>query len=213
MRPAGSFSAGCRAWVIAASLFCDPNGCSKRQPNKAAGSGTTGAYVVRVCEEGPRPTTRLGGCSFAFPSKLVCFPSLGRAPMLVYVRPLNEVLLRARVPGAQDQHGYPPNPSHRARSASKKGAWPFPLILLRLRIARTPSRSCALRFHRHIHEGRHTIRPFLIRHPQLEPIGPFLGHEAIKICGRAGNGYALRQPRCVSSSSLLAQAGPVATPW
>jgi hypothetical protein len=27
--------------------------------------------------------------------------------MLVYVRPSNEALLRARVPGAQDQHGYP----------------------------------------------------------------------------------------------------------
>ena len=27
--------------------------------------------------------------------------------MLVYVRPSNEALLRARVPGAQDQHGCP----------------------------------------------------------------------------------------------------------
>jgi hypothetical protein len=27
--------------------------------------------------------------------------------MLVYVRPSNEALLSARVPGAQDQHGYP----------------------------------------------------------------------------------------------------------
>ena len=34
-------------------------GCSKRQPNKAAGSGTTGAYAVRVCEEGTRLTTQL----------------------------------------------------------------------------------------------------------------------------------------------------------
>jgi hypothetical protein len=41
------------------------------------------------------------------PSKLACFPSLGRAPMLVYVRPSNEALLRARVPGAQDQRGCP----------------------------------------------------------------------------------------------------------
>ena len=39
---------------------------------------------------------------FNDPSKLACFPSLGRAPMLVYVRPSNEALLRARVPGAQD---------------------------------------------------------------------------------------------------------------
>jgi hypothetical protein len=30
--------------------------------------------------------------------------------MLVYVRPSNEALLRARVPGAQDQHGCPFNP-------------------------------------------------------------------------------------------------------
>jgi hypothetical protein len=30
--------------------------------------------------------------------------------MLVYVRPSNEAILRARVPGAQDQRGCPPNP-------------------------------------------------------------------------------------------------------
>ena len=49
--------------------------------------------------------------------------------MLVYVRPSNEALLRARVPGAQDQCGWPSHPSDRARSASKKGTWqlPFPL--------------------------------------------------------------------------------------
>jgi len=39
---------------------------------------------------------------------------------LVYVRPSNEALLRARVPGAQDQRGCSSNPFHRARSASKK---------------------------------------------------------------------------------------------
>ena len=32
--------------------------------------------------------------------------------MLVYVRPSNEALLRARVPGAQGQRGCPPIPSH-----------------------------------------------------------------------------------------------------
>ncbi|TKS62954.1 MAG: hypothetical protein EWM73_01944 [Nitrospira sp.] len=47
--------------------------------------------------------------------------------MLVYVRPSNEALLRARVPGAQDQRGCPSNPFHRARSASKEGNWPLPL--------------------------------------------------------------------------------------
>ena len=46
--------------------------------------------------------------------------------MLVYVRPSNEALLRARVPGAQDQRGCPSNPFHRARSASKEGTWPLP---------------------------------------------------------------------------------------
>ena len=46
--------------------------------------------------------------------------------MLVYVRPSNEALLRARVPGAQDQCGCPSNPFYRARSASKKGTWPLP---------------------------------------------------------------------------------------
>ena len=48
------------------------------------------------------------------------------------MRPSNEALLRARVPGAQDQRGCSSNPFHRARSASKKGTWslslrsPFP---------------------------------------------------------------------------------------
>ena len=48
--------------------------------------------------------------------------------MLVLLRPSNEALLRARVPGAQDQRGCPSNPFHRARSASKKDglAAPFP---------------------------------------------------------------------------------------
>jgi hypothetical protein len=40
--------------------------------------------------------------------------------MLVYVRPSNEALLRARVPGAQDQYGCPSHLSDRAASASKK---------------------------------------------------------------------------------------------
>ena len=35
-------------------------------------------------------------------------------------------LLRARVPGAQDQRGCPSHPFHRARSASKKNTWPLP---------------------------------------------------------------------------------------
>jgi hypothetical protein len=65
------------------------------------------------------------------PSKLACFSSLGRAPMLVYVRPSNEALLRARVPGAQDQRGCPSHHSYRARSASKKDdlTTPFPLTI------------------------------------------------------------------------------------
>jgi hypothetical protein len=46
--------------------------------------------------------------------------------MLVNVRPSNEALLRARVPGAQDQRGCPSHPFHRARSVSKKGIWPLP---------------------------------------------------------------------------------------
>jgi hypothetical protein len=46
--------------------------------------------------------------------------------MLVYVRPSNEALLRARVPGAQDQRGRPSNPFHHGDSASKKGTWLLP---------------------------------------------------------------------------------------
>ena len=57
--------------------------------------------------------------------------------MLVYVRPSNEALLRARVPGAQDQRGCPSNPFHRARSASKKGTWPLPSSSYTGRGART----------------------------------------------------------------------------
>ena len=40
--------------------------------------------------------------------------------MLVYVRPSNEALPRARVPGAQDQCGCPSHPFHRGAAASKK---------------------------------------------------------------------------------------------
>jgi hypothetical protein len=47
--------------------------------------------------------------------------------MLAYVRPSNEALLRARVPGAQDQRGCPFNPSYRARSASMKDGWLLPI--------------------------------------------------------------------------------------
>ena len=46
--------------------------------------------------------------------------------MLVYVRPSNEALLRARVPGAQDQRGCPSNPFYRGGSASKKNDLPAP---------------------------------------------------------------------------------------
>jgi hypothetical protein len=45
--------------------------------------------------------------------------------MLVYVRPSNEALLRARVPGAQDQCGCPSHHSYRARSTSKECTWPL----------------------------------------------------------------------------------------
>ena len=61
--------------------------------------------------------------------------------MLVYVRPSNEALLRARVPGAQDQRGYPSHPFHRARSASKKGTWLLPSSLQR------PARLSGYEFH------------------------------------------------------------------
>ena len=41
--------------------------------------------------------------------------------MLVYVRPSNEALLRARVPGAQDQRGRPFHPSKLARYLFRDG--------------------------------------------------------------------------------------------
>ena len=46
--------------------------------------------------------------------------------MLVYVRPSNEALLRARVPGAQDQRGRLPISFYRGGSASKKNGLPAP---------------------------------------------------------------------------------------
>src|SRR5713101_328360 len=46
------------------------------------------------------------------PSKLARFTLPGKAPVLVYVRPSNVALLRARVPGAQDQRGCPSNPPY-----------------------------------------------------------------------------------------------------
>ena len=63
------------------------------------------------------------------PSTLDCFFYLGRAPTLVYVRPSNEALLRARVPGAQDQRGCPSNPFCRGGSASKRIVLTLPLLL------------------------------------------------------------------------------------
>ena len=39
--------------------------------------------------------------------------------MLVYVRPSNEALLRARVPGAQDQRGCPSHPSHPSQQTTR----------------------------------------------------------------------------------------------
>ncbi len=47
--------------------------------------------------------------------------------MLVYVRPSNEALPRARVPGAQDQYGCPSRLSDCAAPASKKDGLATPL--------------------------------------------------------------------------------------
>jgi|CXWL01.1.fsa_nt_gi hypothetical protein len=41
--------------------------------------------------------------------------------MLVYVRPSNEAILRARVPGALDQHGRPSHLSETACSLFRDG--------------------------------------------------------------------------------------------
>jgi hypothetical protein len=59
--------------------------------------------------------------------------------MLVYVRPSNEALLRARVPGAQDQRGCPSNPFHRARSASKKDGLAIPAYPFQARSFLSPA--------------------------------------------------------------------------
>ena len=49
--------------------------------------------------------------------------------MLVYMRLPNEAILRARVPGAQDQCGYPSHPFYRGGSASKGIVLTFPFLL------------------------------------------------------------------------------------
>ena len=59
--------------------------------------------------------------------------------MLGYVRPSNEALLRARVPGAQDQRGCPSNPFHRARSASKKDGLAIPAYPFQARSFLSPA--------------------------------------------------------------------------
>jgi hypothetical protein len=52
--------------------------------------------------------------------------------MLVYVRPSNEALPRAHVPGAQGQRGCPSYPFYRGGFASKKDGCLLPRVPLRL---------------------------------------------------------------------------------
>jgi len=61
-----------------------------------AEAGEWGEILLRPSSD-PRPSND--------PSKLAHFSSLGRARMLVYVRPSTEALLRACIPGAQNQRG------------------------------------------------------------------------------------------------------------
>ena len=70
--------------------------------------------------------------------------------MLGYVRPSNEALLRARVPGAQDQRGCPSNPFYRGGSASKGIVLTLPLL-----------------FHHVYHESRQRL---------WEEVRRFVGH-------------------------------------
>jgi len=68
--------------------------------------------------------------------------------MLVYVRPSNEALLRARVPGAQNQRGCPFHPFYRGGSANKKDGCLLPhtaLAALRFSSACTRSSTKSLR--------------------------------------------------------------------
>jgi len=57
--------------------------------------------------------------------------------MLVYVRPSNEALLRARVPGAQDQHGCPSNPFIVGALRARRTVCLLPRIILRPRCGST----------------------------------------------------------------------------
>ena len=69
-----------RSYIWRALMFELINGSWNLLVPKQAGGGTVLPCVHRGT------VIRLN-----HPSKLACFPSLGRAPMLVYVRPSNEV--------------------------------------------------------------------------------------------------------------------------
>ena len=58
------------------------------------------------------------------PTKLAYFPSVGRVRMLVYVRPSNEALLRARVPGAHRATWVPFQSFHHLLSPSIQSGRP-----------------------------------------------------------------------------------------
>ena len=104
----------------------------------------TRVFGDRALHEHRRPSSLLS----LIPSKLAWLSSLGRAPMLVYVRPSNEALPRARVPGAQDQRGCPSHSFYRGGSASKKDVCLFPhttLAVLRCSSACTRSSTKSFR--------------------------------------------------------------------
>ena len=86
-----------------ASFFSSHSGGVARLPLTARIGRAQFHRARSACKKGTWPL-------LFYLSKLARVHSPGRAPMLVYVRPSNEALLRARVPGAQDQRGCPSFP-------------------------------------------------------------------------------------------------------
>ena len=81
-----------------------PTGMPGRATSPSAGLPILYTSIRGVAKAALYCAHRTSSIHLIDPSKLACFSFLGRAPMLVYVRPSNEALLRARVPGAQRPH-------------------------------------------------------------------------------------------------------------
>src|SRR6267143_2685039 len=96
-----------------------PCGISSRPITSRSPVENIGAFYFSGLSRSIRTDAHRATMNTNGPSKLVRFTLPGRTPMLVYVRPSNEALLKARVPGAQDQRGCPSHPSHPSHQTTR----------------------------------------------------------------------------------------------